>query len=205
MKKKITLSILLFILLVGIIVLFVLGFEKSTAYKAGTRIEIYIPQGYVKQDIISIAEECFNGKKLQFEEIENLNQIAGLKISEKYNEEEMKNLRTKVSEKYKIDEKELDIYEISMPTRRIRTDIMPYVKPITLVTILTLIYVLFTNIKKQCKWKMILKVLATLSIVLGLYFSLILITRVPFGLYTMPTALAIYIITLIVSVNNIKE
>ena len=33
--------------------------EKSTAYKAGTRIEIYIPQGYEKQDIISIAEEMY--------------------------------------------------------------------------------------------------------------------------------------------------
>lgn len=205
MKNKIAISILILTILAGTIILFVLGFEKSILYKAGTRIEIYIPQGYEKQDIINIAQESFNGKKIQFEEIEDLNQIAGLRINEKYTEEEIKNLKSKISEKYNIDEKELDIFEISMPTKRISNDIRPYVKPVSLVTIITLIYILLRNIKKQSKWKMMLKMTAILAIVLGLYFSLMLIIRIPYGVYTMPIALAIYISTLIITVNRIKE
>ena len=55
------------------------------------------------------------------------------------------------------------------------------------------------------KWKIILKIVLMLAFALGVYFSLILVLRLPFGSYTMPLALAIYIITLMMSVNNIKE
>lgn len=205
MKKKIPLIIMILIILAGTIMLFVAGFEKSTIYKAGTRIEIFIPQGYEKQDIINIAKESFIGKKVAFEEVEKLNQIAGIKINEKYSEEEMKNFKTKISEKYEIEEKELEVYEVTIPNIRVNNDIKPYIYPITLVTILSLIYVLFRNLKNEDVWKIILKIIITLAIVLSVYFSLMLIVRIPYGTYTMPIALAIYIITLIITVNNIKE
>lgn len=205
MKKRIPLIILALIILTGIIVLFVTGFEKSVTYKAGTRIEVYIPQGYEKQDILNIAKESFNGKKVAIEDVEKLNQIVGIKINDKYSEEEMKNLKTNLSEKYEIEEDKLDIYEVTVPTTRISTDIIPYVMPIVLVTTVTLIYVLLRNIKNENKWKLILKIVISLAIILGLYFSVILITRIQYGIYTMPVALAIYIITLMISVNNIKE
>lgn len=205
MKKKIPLIILILIILAGAIMLFVAGFEKSTMYKAGTRIEIYIPQGYEKQDIINIAKESFNGKKVAFEEVEKLNQIAGIKLEEEYSEEEIKNFKAKISEKYKIEEKELEVYEIEIPNIRVNNDIKPYIYPITLVTILSIIYVLFRNLKNENVWKIILKIIITLAIVCGVYFSLMLIIRIPYSTYTMPIALALYIITLIISVNNIKE
>lgn len=205
MKKKIPLIIFGLIILAGIIVLLVTGFEKSVTYKAGTRIEVYIPQGYEKQDILNIAKDSFNGKKVAIEDVEKLNQIAGIKINEKYSDEEMKNLKTKLSEKYEIDEDKLDIYEVSVPAIRVSTDIMPYVMPIGLVTIVSLIYVFFKNIRNENKWKIMLKIVISLAAVLAVYFSVILITRIPYGIYTMPVALAIYIITLMISVNNIKE
>ena len=38
------------------------GFEKSSDYATGTRLEVYIPKGYEKQDVISIAKESFENK-----------------------------------------------------------------------------------------------------------------------------------------------
>ena len=159
MKKKIPLIIFGLIILAGIIVLLVTGFEKSVTYKAGTRIEVYIPQGYEKQDILNIAKDSFNGKKVAIEDVAKLNQIAGIKINEKYSDEEMKNLKTKLSEKYEIDEDKLDIYEVSVPAIRVSTDIMPYVMPIGLVTIVSLIYVFLKNIRNENKWKIMLKMI----------------------------------------------
>lgn len=205
MKKKIPLIILVLIILAGVIVLFVAGFEKSVAYKSGTRIEVYIPKGYEKQEILNIAKESFNGKKVAIEDVEKLNQIVGIKINEKYSEEEMENLKTKLSEKYEIDKEKLETYEVSLPATRISTDINPYLKPVLLLTIVSFIYILIKNIKNENKWKIIFKIVISLAAVLGVYFSMILITRIPYGIYTMPVALAIYIITLIISVNNIKE
>ena len=205
MKKKIPLIILILILLAGIITLFVAGFEKSVIYGAGTRIEVYIPKGYEDKEILDIAKESFAGKKIALEKVEKLDQIAGIKINEKYSEEEMKNFKSRISEKYGIEEKNLDIYELPVPKIKVSTDIMPYVSPIALITAVSLIYVLFRNLKNENKWKIIFKIVITLAIVLGLYFSIILIIRIPYGIYTMPIAIVIYIITLMISVNNIKE
>ena len=180
--------------------MFVTGFEKSIEYKAGTKIEVYIPNGYEKEDIINIAKESFNNK-IAFEEIEKLNQVAGIKI-EDYTEEELKKFKSNICEKYDIEEESLEVYKIEVPARGISTEVMPYVFPVTLVTVLSLIYVLFRNLKSEDKWKKILKIVLILSVVFGTYFSLILVLRLPFGAYTMPLALAIYISTLMILVNN---
>lgn len=203
-KNKIALLLLTILIITGIIILGIKGFEKSPDLKPGRKIETYIPQGYEKQDIINIAQQAFNEKYLAFEEIEKLNQVAAIKVSD-YTEEQFNNFKTKISEKYEIDEKSLEIHEIPMPTTRISTLIMPYIFPVTLVTVISLIYVLFRNLKAENKWNIVLKIIGTLAIVLGSYFSLMLIVRLPFGNLTMPIALAIYIITLLISVNNIKE
>lgn len=203
-KNKIILLLLIILIVLGTITLFVSGFEKTIEYKAGTRIEVYIPQGYEKQDIIDIVKESFNGKELVFEEVEKLNQVASVKL-EKYSKEELDKFKSNICEKYNIKEDSLELHEVSLPSVRISTSIMPYVFPVMLVTVLSLIYVLFRNLKSQNKWKIILKIILILAVVLGTYFSLILVLRLSFGSYTMPLALAIYIITLILSVNNIKE
>lgn len=202
-KNKITLLVLTILIIAGTIILGINGFEKSPDLKAGTKIEIYIPQGYEKQDVINIAKQIFGEDYLAFEEVEKLNQIAGIKVNN-YTEEQLNDFKSKISEKYGIDEKELEVYEIPMPNVRVSTLVTPYVFPVTLVTILSLIYVLFRNLKSENKWKIVLKTVLTLVIVLGSYFSIILIFRLPFGNYTMPIALAIYIITLIILVNNKK-
>lgn len=203
-KNKIVLLLLTLLIIAGIVTLFVAGFEKTIEYKAGSRIEVYIPQGYEKQDILNIANESFSGKDFVFEEIEKLNQVASVKI-EDYTEEELNKFKTSICEKYKIEEDKLELHEISLPTTKISTLVTPYVFPVVLVTVLSLIYVLFKNLKSENKWKIVLKVVLVLALVLGAYLSLILVLRLPIGNYTMPLALAIYIITLIISVNNIKE
>lgn len=202
-KNKITLLVLIILIITGTIILGIKGFEKSPDLKAGTKIEIYIPQGYEKQEIIDIAQQSFNENHLAFEEVEKLNQIAGIKVNN-YTEEQLNDFKAKISEKYDIKTEELEMYEIPMPTVRISTLAEPYVLPIILATIISLIYVLFRNLKSENKWKIILRIVFTLTIVLGTYFSLILIFGLPFGNYTMPLALAIYIITLIILVNNKK-
>lgn len=201
-KEKIFLIIIILILLSGVITLYVAGFEKTTEYKAGTRIEIYIPNGYEKQDIINIAKESFS-KKVSFEEIEKLNQVAAIKLQD-YTEEELENFKVKIAEKYGIEKDNLELQEIPLPTTRISTDITPYIFPTVLITVLSLIYILFRNLKSENKWKLILNIILTLAVVLGLYFSLILILRIPFGSYTMPLALAIYMTTLMMLVNKKK-
>lgn len=203
-KKSVALIIFILIIISGIITVGVAGFEKSSDYATGTRLEVYIPKGYEKQDVISIAKESFENKEISFYEIEKLNQVAGIKVK-KYTKDELDNFKTKIAEKYEMDKKEIELHEVSVPTTRISSIVTPYVLPMILVTGLSLIYVGIRNFKSNERLKILLKVLVTITIVIGLYFSIIALFRLPFGIYTMPLALAIYVITLLISVNNSRK
>lgn len=203
-KEKIALIISLVIILVGMVILGLIGFEKTDNYKAGTRIEVYLPNGYNEQEVINIAEESFNGKNISFTKIEKLDQVAGIKVKG-YTPEELEQFKTKVAEKYGMKEDELQVEEVLVPTTKIYTLITPYVLPVLLVTVFAFIYLLFRNLKSENKWKTLVKEILFLVIGLGLYFSFMLIFRIPFGSYTMPIALSIYMIILLGTVNTIKE
>ena len=203
-NERIILIISLLIILVGIIILGLFGFEKASNYQAGTRIEIYLPNGYNEQEIIEIAKESFNGKNISFTKIEKLNQVAGIKVKD-YTAEELEQFKSKVAEKYDIEKDTLELQEVLIPTTKVSTLVTPYVFPVLLVTVLVFIYLLFRNLKSENKWKILMKEALFLAIGLGLYFSFMLIFRIPFGSYTMPIALAIYMIILLKSANTIKE
>ena len=203
-KKRVILIIFILIIISGIITVAVAGFNKSSDYTAETRLEVYIPKGYEKQEVLSIAKESFANKEISFYEIEKLNQVAGIKVKE-YTKDELDNFKTKISEKYEIDKEELELYEVVVPTTRIRSIVTPYVLPMILVTVLSLIYVGIRNFKSNERLKISLKVIATIAIVLGVYFSIIALFRLSFGIYSMPLALTIYIITLLISVNNSRK
>ena len=203
-KNKIILIICIVIIIAGLIMLFTKGFNKENYYTANKKIETYIEKGYEKEDIINIAKECFPDRQIDFEEIEKLEQVAAIRLKEA-TEEEIENYKNKIIEKYEIEEANLQIYEVDMPTSRIRTFVEPYVFSVSLVTILSLVYILIRNIKKEKLVENILKTIIILALVLGVYFSLILICRIPFGTYTMPIALTIYISTLLIVVNKANK
>lgn len=203
-KQKIFLIILILIIISGIITLGIAGLEKSLEYKAGTRIEVYIPKGYEKQDIINIAKESFVGKEISFVEIEKLNQIAGIKVSE-YTQEEMETFKSSISQKYEIEKEKIELYEVLVPETKISTIVKPYILPIMLVTILSLVYIGIRSIKTNDVLKKSFEFLITIIMTMAIYFSIIVIFRLPFGSFTMPLALSIYIITLLIAVKNIKK
>lgn len=203
-KKKILIAVCILIIIAGIVIFATLGFNKSIDYSAGTRIEIYIPKGYEKEDIINIANECFANKEVEFVEVEKLNQVAGIKIKE-YSNDELENLKTKLIEKYEIDKEDLKIYEITIPETSIKNAITPYIAPTLIATALSLAYIIIRNIKSSKVLNILIKFIFTLILVISLYFSLILIFRITFTDFIIPIALAIYIITLLILINNIKK
>lgn len=203
-KEKLIFSLVILIIIAGIITLCINGFNKSASFASGTRIEAYIPNGYEAEDIIAIAKESFNSaKKISFDKVEKLNQVAGIKI-DNYTEDELTNFKNKLMEKYSIEEDKLEIYEIDIPTVRISTTVKPYIFPIILITVLSLAYLLLRNLKRENLIVYIAEIILSLIAVLGLYFSIIVISRIPFGVYTMPVALALYIATLLISIEKLK-
>lgn len=200
-KKTITLAIIILIIIAGIVTIGISGFEKSLEYKAGTRIEVYIPEGYEKQDIMDIAKECFKTEKILFSEVEEVNKVAGIKLT-KYTQAQLDNYLLNISEKYEIEADDMEYYEVVIPETKINTVISPYIFPVVVITVLVLIYTIIKNYKSENKIKMLLRILGILVITLCLYFSIIALFRLQFGIYTMPLALAIYIVALLIATNK---
>lgn len=203
-NKKILIIAILIIIVAGIIFLAVKGFNKGIIYDSATRIECYIPSGYEKADIENITNETFSNKNVTVQDIEKLNQIVSIKIKD-YSEEELENFKTKISEKYGIDKEKLEIYEIKIPTTRISTIVKPYVLPVSIVTVLSLVYIALRNIKSKEAVKKVIKVALTLVLVAGIYFSILVIAQIPINEYTMPIALMLYVLTLLIEVIKLNK
>lgn len=203
-NKKILVIAILIIIIAGIVFLAVKGFNKGIIYDSATRIECYIPSGYEKSDIETITNETFSNKNVTVQDIEKLNQIVSIKIKD-YSEEELENFKTKISEKYGIDKEKLEIYEIEIPTTRISTIVKPYVLPVSIVTILSLVYIALRNIKNKEAIKKVIKLAITLVLVAGVYFSILVIAQIPINEYTMPIALMLYVLTLLIEVIKLNK
>ena len=204
MKNKKTIAILVvLIILAGIIMVFTKGFNKDISYQKATRIEVNIPKGYEKDDIKQIAEETFGNKNIQVQDIEKTNQVVSLRIKD-YTEDELNNFKTKISEKYGIEQDKLTVEEIKIPGTRMLTLVTPYMFSLGLATVLSIIYIGLRNIKKE-PLKKVLKVILGLIAALGVYFSIIAIARIPVNEYTMPIALTVYVVALLIIVGKINK
>lgn len=202
--KKIILAIISLVIIVGIVMLFIVGFNKGMIYNKGTKIEIAISKGYDKKEVEQIAKETFQNRKILMQDIEKTNQVVSIKV-ENYTQEELDNFKTKIGEKYGINKENLELHEVLSPATRISTIVSPYILPVSLVTAISILYIVIKNIKEKEIAKKIITLLVTLIIVAGLYFSIIIIARIPVTELTMPIALALYVATLLITVIKINK
>ena len=202
-SKKVIVVLSALIILAGVIMLVSTGFNKSIGYQNSKKIEVSIEKGYEKNDIIQIANEVFNKKDIQIQDLEKTNQAFFIRIKD-YSEEELSNFKAKLAEKYEIEEENLIVLEAEIPETKITTIVTPYVFPVSLVTIISLVYIALRNIKKEAINKVI-SILLALIIVAGIYFSVIVLTQFPFNEYVMPIALALYIVTLLIVVMRLNK
>lgn len=202
--KKIILAIISLVIIVGIVMLFIVGFNKGMIYNKGTKLEIAISKGYDKKEVEQIAKETFQNRKILMQDIEKTNQVVSIKV-ENYTQEELDNFKTKIGEKYGINKENLELHEVLSPATRISTIVSPYILPVSLVTAISILYIVIKNIKEKEIAKKIITLLTMLISVAGLYFSIIIIARIPVTELTMPIALALYVATLLITVIKINK
>lgn len=201
---KIICVVIALILLAGIIMLFTVGFNKHITYRKGTKIEAKINNGYEKADIEAMAKEAFPNREIEVQDIEKLNQVFAVKL-ENYTEEELNDFKAKIVEKYELKKDEVTLEEVPVPAARVQSLVKPYVFSMGLVTVLSAVYVAVRNAKNKNAGKKVVQLLVTLLAALGLYFSIIMITRIPFSPETMPLALTVYVAALLGSIMHMNR
>lgn len=201
-KKKIY-GIVILIILISIVFICFFKLNFSLIYSDNTRLDIYIGKDYDTKDIKTITKEIFKKQKVQYQKIETFNDTVAVTVKEA-TDDQINELKEKLKEKYELETTENLIQVSKVAHLRGRDIVKPYIIPTALATIIILVYIGIRYMKLG-----ILKVVCDLSIKLivleALYLSAIAIFRLPIGIYTMPIAMAIYLLVIIILVTSYQN
>lgn len=194
-KAKILSIILVVIIIAGIIVIATKGFNFDLEYEKTQKVELYLEQNFEISDIKEITNEVMPGKQVIIQKVEVFEDSVSITAKE-ITDEEKTNLIAKVNEKYNT-ELSADTIEIeNIPHTRARDIVKPYVAPFIIATIIILVYMAI-RYHKLGSIKIIAKTIGINLVAQVTLFSIIAITRIPFGRLTIPMVLAIYLLTMV--------
>ena len=194
-KKACVIGVIIaLIVIAGIIVTMVLGFNKEMQYEPSQSIDIYIEQKPDLDKIRDICNEVLQQKNtIQTVEIyEDMVTITAKTISE----EQKNNIVNKVKENYEFKQTAEETEIKNLPATRIRDMYKKYVLPFVISGIVVLIYMAIRYYKKG-----IVKVLVTTFLIPVIaqvvLFSIYAITRIPLGRTTPIIAIVVYILSIL--------
>ena len=190
-KAKILCIIIAIIIIAGAIVIGVKGFNIELIYTNRQEIVITNNTGLNIDEIKEIAESVLENKKVKVQKNQKFENSAII-ISKEISEEEKENIVNKVNEKYSADISKDDVNIINVANTRIRDILKPYILPGIITFVIILLYFLIVYNKIGIK-KVLLTGIFTPIIVELLYYSIIGITRIPFGRITNSIAIGLYI------------
>lgn len=204
-KMKILYIAMALIIIAGIAVVAVKGFNVELKYRHHQKIELNIGEEVKTEEIQKIADEVFgkNKSKVQIIEVyKDAVQIASTEISE-----EQKNaVVQKINELYpqeaeegkeaKVLIKAENVKIITNTNIRLRDVVSPYIIPMIIITIVVLVYVAI-RYRKLGIVKSIVEPAVILVLTQVILLSVLAIIRFPMGRLTMPLVLLVYVVSII--------
>lgn len=197
--KIITTAIIALIILIGIVVVGIFGFNKELSAEQSQSIEIYVGQSIDEAKIKGIARDILGNNSI-VQTIEIYKDMVTIRANE-ITEEQKNNIVNKIKENYEIEQTAENTTVNNIPATRIFDMYKKYVLPICISGILVLVYMIVRYYKKG-----ILKILArTIAIpTFGELFllSVIAITRIPVGRFTPVLVIGMYIATILIVIKE---
>lgn len=189
-KKIIAIAIIALIILAGIVVVNIWGFNKELRFSQSQSIEIYIGQKVDKTKVKSIANEVL-GTKNMVQTVEIYEDMVIIR-AESISEEQKNNIINKIKENYEFEQTAEDTVIKTVPVTRIRDMYKQYVLPFVISGVLVVAYMGIRYYKKG-----ILKVLSRSAVVPVvaelLLLSVVAITRIPVGRFIPVLVILVYI------------
>ena len=201
--KKVMQIILICLMIIGIIVISTVGFNVGIKYSENMQINIYIGTEFNVLDIKKIAKEVFNNKKVLVQQVELYKDMVQITVKNA-TEDEINNLNNKINEKYNIGNNREDLTVTNNPNIRLRNIIKPYIMPIALVSILTIVSAMIVY-RKLGIWKILYETTITIVGFQAILSSLYALTRLPINRLTEVIAMIVYIVSLIIPMVHFSK
>ena len=193
-SKQLKIVLIVLIILAGIVMIAVKGFNFDLKYQDTQRVELYLETEFNIADIKQITNEVFGNQKVMIQKVEVFEDSVSITTTS-ISDEQKNNLITKINEKYGTELKAEDIQIEDIAHTRGRDIIKPYIIPFAIAVIATLVYIGIRYYKLSTV-KVVLKSIGILLLSQVLLFSVIAITRIPIGRLTIPMVILVYLLTL---------
>lgn len=219
-KNRIIGIVSILLVVIGLIVVIVGGFNVEQKYRSYNKINIYVGEEIDIDKIEKIVKEVFGKNKATVQKLEIYNDT--FQVTAKEITEEQKNaIIDKVNELYPIEGtedssententesnvriKKEDIKIVSANNVRLRDVFKPYIMPLTITTLCIMLYV---GIRYR-KLGVIKVVLGTVGVIVGvqiLLLSVLAIIRFPMGRFSPALILIAYIMSVLYISNRLKN
>lgn len=195
-SKKIILLGLILLIVAGITIIVLKGFNVSLMYQQHEAINVVVGKEINKNDINLICKEVFKNKTFVVRTIDFFNDSVNINV-ESITDDEKNELVSKLNEKYGTS---LNIDSLNISTIaniRIRDIARPYVKPI-IISIVVIVAYLIIRFRKMNVAKLLGKLLLT-EVVLA---SIIAIARIPVSPVVVNLMTIVAVIELILYINK---
>ena len=205
MKNKVIIALLILIIIVGIIMATIFGFNKSFEYGYTNKIFIKFTENFEIADVENMVKETFKQAKYKVDYMDEFEDGVVVTINTA-TDEQISIFEDKLIEKYeKFTDKDSGFMEVVHVAPIKTLDLVKvFVKPVIIVTIITLIFLVIAFRKLG-----IVKAFAfPTAIILGinaLFVSLIAILRIPVSDYIVSLTIFVYTISLIVATIYTKK
>ena len=205
-SKILCILICLIIIIAGIVTWKSNGFNLELQYSNRNQISISNNKGINKSDVEQIATEVLGETRHFVQEIETFGNAISI-IADEITDEQKDKIIEKFNEKYDTKIKAKDIQVVSIPFTRVKDVIRPYVMPGIITVVIVSLYFLIRF--KGLGWKKILLNTVIIPIIAELIlYSVIAITRIPFGRVAIDCGIGLYVIIIAILTNifeNQKE
>lgn len=198
--KIIIISIMTLIILAGIVVTGIYGFDKELKYSQSQSIDVYIEQEADVAKIKEIVNENLGNSNNMVQTVEIYKDLVTIRAKE-ITDEQKNNIVNKIKENYEFSQTAEDTTINTVPETKLIDMYKKYIVPFTISGVLVLVYMAIRYYKKG-----ILKVLGRTIIfpIFGELFllSIISITRMPVGKFTPVLVITMYIASILMVIKQ---
>ena len=198
--KIVVISIMTLVILAGIVVTGIYGFNKELKYSKSQSIDVYIEQEADVSKIKEIVNENLNNSNNMVQTVEIYKDLVTIRAKE-ITEEQKNNIVNKIKENYEFSQTAENTTINTVPETKLIDMYKKYIVPFSISGILVLVYMAIRYYKKG-----ILKVLGRTIMfpIFGELFllSIIAITRIPVGRFTPVLVIAMYIASILMVIKQ---
>ena len=201
---RIIMVIFALIILSGIIMICVKGYNYDLLYSKSVRMNIYLTKEFKVNEIEEIAKEILGTNKLKVQQGNTFGTVVSI-VAKEITEEQQNNIIQKLNEKYEIEiDKDEDVIVAQIPQVNIMEITTKYISPLVITTIVILVYFVI-RYRSQGIIKCIGIPVLTLIGVSALYVSIIALTRIPVNEFFIIFLVLIYFLTLICNAIKLNK